>query len=567
MSVLSGWSYRKSITLSRASGAVTNYQMKLLIGESSGATGEDVDCGGNCLPSFNDLRFTTSDGETLLDYWLESITGTTPNQLATVWIEFDSIGTGATTFYMYYGNAGASSVSNGANTFILFDDFERGNDGDAVGGSWTVISGSMLISTAHDAGDLTGVGTRSVKMVGNTSQALGRIYFTPPADMTYAVRARYYKPDATSSIQLTTLKNNHFLSVKIDGNEDISWLNSSGSFIDSTQNAVADSWDNVLEIRDIDTSGHSWKVYYNDALIASCGSMYEFVIADCIYVAGAAVNDQDGWIDNVLVRQYLSTEPAWGSWGAEQTLLITVAPDPLAVTAALSGTPWPELQKVTPGPMAVTAMLAAASVAAQFIVTPAALAVVAELSAGNILSFIDTNYLITYICYLTPQPSTGLSALTIPMSSFQGRFKSGDPSYLSIVTPGMSLASDITARVDETNPPELSVYMVKTYADGNQISELIMAVDLEDMRIDQGAVNQTLTLEGHRTNTYTSKSITLQGASYKNYYDGSTLYRCSPDLYLRPGDVVTVNGETFTANNISIAISVDSQTMEVSESD
>ena len=114
MAWLSGYDYRKSVTLSRASGAVSNYQMKLLVGESSGATGEDVDCGGLCLSTFNDLRFTTSDGATLLDYWIESVTGTTPNQLATVWIEFDSIGTTATTFYMYYGKADASSVSNGA---------------------------------------------------------------------------------------------------------------------------------------------------------------------------------------------------------------------------------------------------------------------------------------------------------------------------------------------------------------------------------------------------------------------------------------------------------------------
>ena len=119
MAWLSGYNYRKSITLSRASGAVSNYQMKLLLGESSGATGEDVDCGGYCLSSFNDLRFTSSDGTTLLDYWIESISGTTPNQLATVWIEFDSIGTGATTFYMYYGNSGASAVSNGTNTFEI----------------------------------------------------------------------------------------------------------------------------------------------------------------------------------------------------------------------------------------------------------------------------------------------------------------------------------------------------------------------------------------------------------------------------------------------------------------
>ena len=32
MAWLTGWKYRKSITLSRASGAVTNDQMKLLLG-------------------------------------------------------------------------------------------------------------------------------------------------------------------------------------------------------------------------------------------------------------------------------------------------------------------------------------------------------------------------------------------------------------------------------------------------------------------------------------------------------------------------------------------------------
>ncbi|MFA5053290.1 MAG: DUF2341 domain-containing protein [Parcubacteria group bacterium] len=124
MAWLTGWRYRKSITLSRASGAVTDYQMKLLVGESSGATGEDVDCNSHILSDFDDLRFTSDDGTTLLDYWIESITGTTPNRLATVWIEFGTIGTGATTFYMYYGKASASVVSNGTNTFVVYDDME-----------------------------------------------------------------------------------------------------------------------------------------------------------------------------------------------------------------------------------------------------------------------------------------------------------------------------------------------------------------------------------------------------------------------------------------------------------
>jgi len=105
MAWLTGWSYRKTISLSHAGGALTDYQVKLLVGESSGATGEDIHCGGYGSATFNDLEFTTDDGTTLLPYWIEEITGTTPNQLATVWIKTDSIGTGATTFYMYYGNA------------------------------------------------------------------------------------------------------------------------------------------------------------------------------------------------------------------------------------------------------------------------------------------------------------------------------------------------------------------------------------------------------------------------------------------------------------------------------
>ena len=108
MSWLSGYNYRKAITLSRASGAVTDYQMKLIVRENAGA-GADVDCGGKIQSGFHDLAFTDADGTTPLKYWIESITGISPNQLATIWIKFDSIDIGGvghiSTFYMYYGSS------------------------------------------------------------------------------------------------------------------------------------------------------------------------------------------------------------------------------------------------------------------------------------------------------------------------------------------------------------------------------------------------------------------------------------------------------------------------------
>lgn len=69
----------------------------------------------------SDLRFTASDGITQLNYWIESGCNTyyTP-----VWVNVSSIPTGSSTIYMYYGNANASSASNGNNTFIFFDGFD-----------------------------------------------------------------------------------------------------------------------------------------------------------------------------------------------------------------------------------------------------------------------------------------------------------------------------------------------------------------------------------------------------------------------------------------------------------
>ncbi len=115
---LTGYSYRKKITITGQAGAGTYYQVKLLVGESSGATGENFDLNSRCSSFPNDIRFTDNDGNTLLDYWVESTTGTTPNQLTTVWIEVaDSLESGTVDIYVYYGKSGGTSASNFDNTF------------------------------------------------------------------------------------------------------------------------------------------------------------------------------------------------------------------------------------------------------------------------------------------------------------------------------------------------------------------------------------------------------------------------------------------------------------------
>lgn len=310
---LQGWTYRKAVTLSRASGAVTNYQMKLLVGESSGASGEDVDCNGHVQADFDDLRFTKSDKTTLLDYWIESITGTTPNQLATVWIEFDSIGTEATTFYMYYGKADAAAVSNGGATFIVFDDFERGNNGDPVGGNWTVISGSVVISTDHAFS-----GTRCLKQVGGATHPYVKIPVA--ASDNISIRVRIWK-EANADWYWGNGDGTHLAYVNYEQDEDILYYNG-GSWIDTGVNITPDQWE-LVEYNNFVWAAPTVDIWHNNVRIVNDGAInYHFSSADVNNQVRLqtyyAASGEDMYVEDFIVRNFRVTEPAWGSWEEEE---------------------------------------------------------------------------------------------------------------------------------------------------------------------------------------------------------------------------------------------------------
>ncbi len=121
---LSGWQYRKTLTLKRTNGALSNHIAKIRVGETSSSPDHDVHCNGHVQSDFRDLRFTNAGGD-MLNYWIESIVGNSPSSTAIIWIQFDYIGTSDTTFYMYYGNSGASAYSNRESTFPTWKDFEQ----------------------------------------------------------------------------------------------------------------------------------------------------------------------------------------------------------------------------------------------------------------------------------------------------------------------------------------------------------------------------------------------------------------------------------------------------------
>lgn len=320
---LSGWTYRKAITLSRASGAVTNYQMKLLVGESSGAVGEDVDCASHVATDFDDLRFTASDNVTLLDYWIESISGATPNQLATVWIEFNDIGTAATTFYMYYGNAAAVAYSNGANTFIVFDDFERGLDNAELGGAWTEVLGTIRIDTGKKWG-----GTRSGEWYGDGVNLWDQGTIPVTASDNIAIQLRVSKDYSSNSSIYVGHGNGTIMAY--------TWVDTSGTVrvydgatwkdttLDLSQTGV-NSWE-FMEWKNFRWASSLMdlqviSVYGGDATKTNIDISYTTdVYANILSLhLGQLYNPKAGRFDNLVVRNYRATAPAWGAWGVEET--------------------------------------------------------------------------------------------------------------------------------------------------------------------------------------------------------------------------------------------------------
>jgi len=124
MGWLSGWQYRKSHAINSASGAGTNYQVKIITHYGSGTdSGADVYLNNHCRTDFGDVRFTDDDGVTQLDYWMEE---KVDGDYAVFWVEVaDDLSSANATIYVYYGKSDATTTSDASSTFICGTDFDK----------------------------------------------------------------------------------------------------------------------------------------------------------------------------------------------------------------------------------------------------------------------------------------------------------------------------------------------------------------------------------------------------------------------------------------------------------
>jgi hypothetical protein len=145
----SNWIYRKSHSILNATGAGTNYPVKIYVVDAAGSdSGNVVYVQNKVRADFGDIRFLDDNDTTELDYWLESYNSTT----AIFWVEIaDNMTATNNTIYMYYGNNDATTTSNGTDTFFLFDDFEDASINTTLWDVWNTASESGGVLQLGDA--------------------------------------------------------------------------------------------------------------------------------------------------------------------------------------------------------------------------------------------------------------------------------------------------------------------------------------------------------------------------------------------------------------------------------
>ena len=280
---LSGYVYRKKVTINGSvTGIQTNYQMKLTVNKGMGVSSGDNVYLENHASSWTgttprDIRFTTADGSTLLDYWIESSDANN----AVVWIEFDSIRTTYTDFYIYYGKSGDAITSNGDDTFPdLFDHFDRSDlNPNPIGdfGSWPRNRASYVVGNYAYVTHWNSVNGGQVSSVDITDKSspsvldtltIGGHVLDIVVDGDYAYIANgYYSGDSfTNKLVVVNISNPNSLSIEGSIEDAINLIGSHGIYKSGDYVYCCCYLDDCFTIVDVSTpSGPSVRGHVRDA--------------------------------------------------------------------------------------------------------------------------------------------------------------------------------------------------------------------------------------------------------------------------------------------------------------
>ncbi len=222
---------------------------------------------------------------------------------AIFWVEVQDNLTSNQSIYVYYGNAGASSVSSGANTFLFFEDWSGSldwvNKWQSTNQSlYSIVSGKCRCNATATTSEL--LLTKNAYGAGYASRTMFRCsvaatqFYQDNPDTTWRGKETNYLTWNQSRIYAQIAGINNFVAET----PNLSSYYASKFWIPSSGNGTATVYLNG-----------SSKVTKTGAPTYTTSR-----IGYLSYLTGAI-----GYIGDTYVRKYVSPEPSHGAWGSEES--------------------------------------------------------------------------------------------------------------------------------------------------------------------------------------------------------------------------------------------------------
>lgn len=331
--------YKVQITITGQTGAGTDYQVPIYVGESSGSSGDnfDLDALSTDFPAAKDdggdFRFYAADETTPLDFWVESVSGSGPNRTALIWVKVTADLGSNQNIWLYF-NGGGANESDGEATFISFDDFPGSSidsakwDTKGSGGAVSVASDEVKISVTSNSSTLG--------IQGKTDFSVGK-----------SMRMRIRRTNSSAGNNSAGLMGSKatlgsFQTPSAQFNRDsftggttnrIRWGQSGDPTTETQANHGLDTTLSVFEVKwasgDLKFHKEGQTDVTKTASVPS-SDMRPFLSAE----RNTALTET--WADWIALRKYQVTEPVFNSAGAI-TPIATFTPSPMMHMMGISG--------------------------------------------------------------------------------------------------------------------------------------------------------------------------------------------------------------------------------------
>jgi len=311
---------------------LSNWKMGLAEGPPAG---DDVYLNSHSKTDFGDVRFTRSDGTTLLDYWMES---KVDSDNAVFWVEIpDDLSTTNATIYIYYGNPTATTTSNGTNTFVFFDDFD-----DPALPSWTFVDNADISKSVTGSKLIWSAGALALlfreemlyRSIGDNVIAEGKFSIDSATGTAIAV-LELLRLSATAQNEADAT-NWIYVSESADPDDAYKfWFRKEEGGTYTSISTIA-AWDTAYHIYGISRIGTTIKSFFDYAYQSintiSFTPLYLIISARCDQTVSGSMQMAFEW---VRTRKYVDPEPLNASWGSEETPAFTIT----GITRDANGTP------------------------------------------------------------------------------------------------------------------------------------------------------------------------------------------------------------------------------------